>query len=116
MLTEENDPTSESPSYESESGLKTITQVKPLSYHIMIKLVVDDILINKIVLLDSGVDRNCIQEGLVLTKYLTKGTTSLYSATGESIRIKYLLHNAHICNNEICLKNDFIITETLMKK
>ncbi|XP_055822046.1 uncharacterized protein LOC129890533 [Solanum dulcamara] len=35
---------------------------------------------------DSGADRNCIVEGLIPTKYLTKGTTKLYSATGKNMR------------------------------
>ncbi|XP_055822031.1 uncharacterized protein LOC129890517 [Solanum dulcamara] len=35
---------------------------------------------------DSGADRNCIIEGLIPTKYLTNGTTKLYSATAEKER------------------------------
>lgn len=99
--------------YESESRVRAITQVKPLSYHIMIKLVINNFVVNQIALLDSEADRNCIREGLVPTKYLTKGTTSLYSATGEQICINYILHNAHICNNGICLQNDFVVSRDI---
>ena len=60
-----------------------ITKVRPQSCHFMIKLVINsNFVLNKIALLDSGQDHNCIVEGLIPTKYLQKGTTKLYSATG----------------------------------
>ena len=58
------------------AGVTMITTVRPQSSHIMIRLVVNDnLVLNKIALLDSGADRNCIVEGLIPTKYLQKGTT-----------------------------------------
>ncbi|KAK4706952.1 hypothetical protein R3W88_033489 [Solanum pinnatisectum] len=47
---------------DSEAGIHAITRIRPQN---------------------GGADRNCIIEGLIPTKYLTKGTTKLYSATGE---------------------------------
>ena len=91
-----------------------ITKVRPQSSHIMIKLVISpNFVLNKIALLDSGADCNCIIEGLIPTKYLQKGSTKLYSATGERICINYKLSNAHICNDGICLANDFVITKNI---
>lgn len=110
----DNEEGSLSPRYESEVGIKMITKIRPQSSHILIKLVVNnDLVLNKIALLDSGADRNCIIEGLIPIKYLQKGTTKLYSATGERILINYKLSNAHICNNGICLSNDFVITKNI---
>ena len=91
-----------------------ITKVRPKSSHIMIKSIVTaNFVLNKIGLLDSGADHNCIVEGLIPTKYLHKGTTKLYSATGERIYIEYKHSNAHICNDGICLTNDFVITKNI---
>ena len=91
-----------------------ITKMRPQSSHIIIKLVfISNFVLNKIALLDSRGDRNCIVEGLIPTKYLQKGTTKLYSATGECICINYKLSNAYICNDGICLANDFVITENI---
>lgn len=69
--------------------------------------------LNKIALLDSGADQNCIVEGLIPTKYLEKGTSRLYSATGERLKINYKLSKAHICNNGIYFVNDFVITRDI---
>ena len=83
----------------------------------MIKLVIhSNFVLNKIALLDSGADRNCIVEGLIPTKYLQKGTTKLFSATSERICIINKLSNAHICNDGICLANDFVITKNINEK
>ena len=41
------------------------------------------------------------------------GSTKLYSVTGERICINYKLYNAHICNDGICLSNDFVITKNI---
>ena len=59
-------------------GISMITKVRPQSSHIMIKLVVNsNFVLNKIALLDNGADRNCSVKGLILTKYLQKGTKKL---------------------------------------
>ena len=69
-----------SPKGINDAGISMITKVRPQISHIMIKLVVNsNCVLNKIA------DRNCIVEGLIPTKYLQKGTTKLYSATGERI-------------------------------
>jgi len=95
-------------------GITVITSIKPQSYHIPIKIVISKhFVINKIALLDSGANCNCILKGIVPTQYLEKSTSKLYSATGEQLRINYKLSKAHICNNGICLTNDFIITEDI---
>lgn len=44
---------------------------------------------------------------------MDKGTTLLYSSTGEQICINFILRNAHVCNNGIFLKNDFAITRNI---
>ncbi|KAG5605965.1 hypothetical protein H5410_027457 [Solanum commersonii] len=95
-------------------GVTVISSIRPQSHHIPVKIVVSKhIVINKIALLDSSADRNCIVKGIVPTKYLQKSTSKLYSAIGELLKINYKLSKAHICNNGICLTNDFVITEDI---
>lgn len=56
---------------ERDPGIDVISQVRPPSNHILIKLVInDDLILNKVALFDSGADRDCIVEGLLPTKYL----------------------------------------------
>ncbi|CAN4093726.1 unnamed protein product [Withania somnifera] len=101
----------DSKTYHSDAtGINTISIVKARSWHIPINLVINkNFVLNKIALLDSA-DQNCISEGLIPTKYLEKGTSRLYSATKERLKINYKLSKAHICNNGICFINDFVIT------
>ncbi|KAM3238960.1 hypothetical protein P3L10_013993 [Capsicum annuum] len=103
-------PGSESP---STSG-KAISAIKAYSEHIAVKIVINkEFVLNRVALFDTGADSNCIVKVLVPTKYLTKSTSRLYSATGEKMTIHYQLPKAHICNNGICLINDFVITEDI---
>ena len=45
---------------------------------------------------DSGVDMNCIQEGLIPSKYFEKSTERLVFTNGTQMKIKYELNNAHV--------------------
>ncbi|XP_070031644.1 uncharacterized protein [Nicotiana tomentosiformis] len=63
-LTQNKTSTSNAP------GITVITSIKPQSYHIPIKIVISkNFVINKITLLDSGADRNCIIKCIVPTQY-----------------------------------------------
>ena len=42
-------------------------------------------------MIDSGADMNCIQEGLIPSKYFEKSTERLVSANGSQMKIKYEL-------------------------
>jgi len=67
--------TGNNPSTSIAPGVTVISSVRPLSHHIPVKIVVNKhFVINKVVLLDSGADRNCIVKGIVPTKYLQKST------------------------------------------
>ncbi|XP_047262097.1 uncharacterized protein LOC124895712, partial [Capsicum annuum] len=91
-----------------------IAAIKAYSEHIAVKIVIaKDFVLNKVALFDTGADSNCIVKGLIPTRYLQKSTSKLYSATGEKMRIDYQLRQAHICNNGVCLINDFVITEDI---
>ena len=50
-------------------------------------------------MIDSSADMNCIQEGLIPSKYFEKSTEKLVSVNGSQMKIKYELNNAHVCHD-----------------
>jgi len=44
-----------------------------------------------VALVDSGADMNCIQEGIIPTKYYEKDTEQLHHASGLKLNIDYKL-------------------------
>ena len=69
-----------------------------------------------IALLDTGADLNCIQEGLIPSKYFEKTRETLSQANGTKLNINYKLSNAHICNNGLCFKTTFILVKNINTK
>jgi hypothetical protein len=59
---------------------------------------------------------NCIQEGIIPTKYYEKTTEKLHQASGIRLNIEYKISNAHICNNGICFKTTFILVKNITSK
>jgi hypothetical protein len=74
-------------------------------------VVAQDYAFDVITLIDSGADLNCIQEGLIPSKYFEKSTEKLNSASGSKLQIKYELNNVHVCQNNVC----FHIPSALVK-
>ncbi|RDY00448.1 hypothetical protein CR513_16376, partial [Mucuna pruriens] len=62
-----------------------------------------------IALIDSGADINCIQEGLIPTKYYKKILEGVTSANGSRMHIQYKLPKATICKNQICFNTAFVL-------
>ena len=67
-------------------------------------------------MIDSGADMNCIQEGLIPSKYVEKSTKRLVSANGFQIKIKYELNNAHVCHNNVCFKIPSVLVKNMTDK
>ncbi|HEX7868548.1 MAG TPA: retropepsin-like aspartic protease, partial [Chryseobacterium sp.] len=95
----------------SEQYLMLMNQVVFQKWYIRITLVIkpDFIIKDAIALVDSGADMNCIQEGLIPTKYFQKTTQSLTSASGKTMNIKYKIPEALICNQGLCLPTSFVL-------
>ena len=55
-------------------------------------------------MIDSCADMNCIQEGLIPSKYFEKSTKRLVSTNDTQMKIKYELNNAHVCHGNVCFK------------
>jgi hypothetical protein len=51
-----------------------LNKITPIRWHTNVKLIIEDHEIEVIVLVDTGADLNCIQEGLIPTKYFEKST------------------------------------------
>ena len=66
-----------------------------------------------IALVDSSVDMNCIQEGLIPSKYYESTTDRLTQANGDRLKISNKLTKAYIYNNRINLRTPFFLTDKL---
>ena len=67
-------------------------------------------------MIDSSADMNCIQEGLIPSKYFEKSTDRLVSANGSQMKIKYEWNNAHVCHDNVCFKIPSVLVKNLTDK
>ena len=67
-----------------------------------------------IALVVSGADLNCIQEGLIPSKYYEKSIDRLTQANGDRLQINYRLTNAHSYNDGICFKTPLCLSESII--
>ena len=67
-------------------------------------------------MIDSSADMNCIQEGLIPSKYFQKSTERLVSANGSQMNIKYELNNAHVCNDNVYFKIPSVLVKNMTDK
>ena len=67
-------------------------------------------------MIDSSADMNCIQEGLIPSKYFEKSTERLVSANGTQMKIKYELNNAHVCYGNVYFKIPSVLVKNMTDK
>ena len=72
--------------------------------------------IEVVTLIDTGANLNCIQEGLIPTKYNHKTSEQLSSANGSQMSIKYKLPKVHICQNNVSFKTSFVLVRNMTDK
>ena len=97
----------------SEAFLKTISRINFQKWHSKVKIVISKEFEFKVVaLIDSGADLNCIQEGIIPTKYFVKTREILSSANGSKMKIKYKFPKAHVCQNNTCFKTPLSLLKT----
>ena len=58
-----------------------------------------EFLLTVVALVDSGADMNCIQEGLIPSKYYESTTNILTQANGDRLKISNKLTKTYIYNN-----------------
>ena len=98
----------------AHSQLSLVHKVIPSKWFTKVKIVVfPDYHFTVITMIDSSVDMNCIQEGLIPSKYFEKSTEKLASANGSQMKIKYQLNNAHVCHDNVCFKIPSVLVKNL---
>ena len=79
-----------------ESFINTISKIDFQRWYTNVKLIVEDFEIEIVALIDSGADMNCIQEGIIPTKYYEKTGQELFAANKGKLDIEYKLQNVHV--------------------
>ena len=99
------------------SQLSLVHKLIPPKWFTKVKIVVSlDYHFTVIAMIDSGKDMNCIQEGLIPSKYFEKSTERLASANSSQMKIKYQLNNAHVCHDNVCFKIPSVFIKNLTDK
>ena len=88
-----------------------LNKIIPIKWHTKVKIIIEKYEIEVIVLVDTGADLNCIQEGLIPTKYFEKSTERLNSTNESQMIIKYEINNAHVCKDKVCFKTSFVLVK-----
>ncbi|GAV70814.1 hypothetical protein CFOL_v3_14312, partial [Cephalotus follicularis] len=94
--------------------INLIERITYQKWHINITIVIQDSFkLQTITLIDSGAQMNCIQEWLIPTKFFKKTKQRLSTANGENLSFKFKITDVHICNDDICIKQTFILVKDL---
>jgi hypothetical protein len=94
-----------------------INKVCPRRWYAKVHIIVaQDYAFDVIALIDSGVDWNCIQEGLIPSKYFEKSTKRLSYASGTKLQINYELNNVHVCQNNVCFHIPSVLVKEMTDK
>ena len=97
--------------------LDTITRSNLHKWHSKVRIVISkDFEFEVIALIDSGADLNCIQEGIIPSKYFKKSRERLTSASGGKMQIEFKLPKAHVCQDNMCFKTTFVLVKNLTDK
>ena len=95
------------------SFIGVITTSQYQKWYALVTLKIYDFKITLKALIDTGAYQNCIQEGLIPTKYFEKTTEGLRGANSNRLKINYKLSKVHVCNDEICFLNSFLLAKDL---
>ena len=97
--------------------LDAITRINFHKWHSKVRIVISkDFEFEVIALIDSGADLNCIQEGIIPSKYFKKSRERLTSASGGRMQIEFKLPKAHIYQDNMCFKTTFVLVKNLTDK
>ena len=95
------------------SFVGAITTSQYQKWYALVTLKIYDFKITLKALINTGADQNCIQEGLIPTKYFEKTTEGLRGANNNRLKINYKLSKVHVCNDGICFVNSFLLVKDL---
>ena len=68
---------------------------------------------NIVALIDSGANVNCMNRGIIPTKYCEKSNKRLANANGSALHINYKLNKGYIKADGYCFKNTLLIVDNM---
>ena len=99
------------------SQLNLVNKMLPPKWFTKVKIFVShDYHFTIIAMIDFGVDMNCIQKGLIPSKYFEKSIERLVSTNSTQMKIKYELNNAHVCHGNVCFKIPYVLVKNMTDK
>jgi hypothetical protein len=99
-----------------EKSLSLINRIHIKKWYSKVRIKIQDFELSVVVLIDTGADLNCIQEGLVPTKYYSKTKETLRSANGSKMQITFEISKAHVCQDNVCFKTSFVLVKNMTDK
>lgn len=93
--------------------INTIEKMTFQKWFALVTITVEDFKETFVALIDSGADTSCIKEGIIPTKYCERTKEKLMAANGEDLEVKYKFTKGSICNNEYCIRHNFIIVNNI---
>ncbi|CAL2226079.1 unnamed protein product [Prunus armeniaca] len=81
---------------EDQQVVSLIRQVNFRKWYSKVTIFVQTFEFTTVALFDSGADLNCIQEGLIPTKFYQKSRESLSTASGKSLQLNFEIPKAHV--------------------
>ena len=98
----------------NEKFLETINRINFQKWHSKVKIVINrNFEFEVIALIDSSANLNCIQKGIIPSKYFKKTRERLTSASGEKMQIEFKIPNAHVCQDNTCFKTTFVLVKNM---
>ncbi|XLU27911.1 hypothetical protein S245_063977, partial [Arachis hypogaea] len=97
----------------TENYINVLTLLVRQKWFTTITLIVGEEKFDFIAMVDSGADVNCIQEGLIPTKYYEKTTERVLMAENDTMTIDYKLSKAKICKNRVCFATTFFLARNI---
>ena len=94
----------------NEAFLQTVTTINFQKWHSKVRIVISkDFEFEVVALTDSGADLNCIQEGIIPSKYFKKTKERLTS----KMQIEFKIPKAHVCQDNTCFKTTFVLVKNM---
>ena len=98
----------------NQKFLDTISRINFQKWHSKVRIFISkDFEFEVIALIDSGADLNCIQEGIIPSKYFKKTKEGLTSASEGKMQIEFKIPKAHVCQDNTCFKTTFVLVKNM---
>ena len=89
----------------SQKFLETISRINFQKWHSKVRIIINkDFEFEVIALIDSGADLNCIQEGIIPSKYFKETRERLTSTSSGKMQIEFKIPTTHVCQDNTCFK------------